>query len=206
MCLHHLGSHPAEKGVVGMLSWHGSHFWVCITFCKVRHGDSVTKPDYYYYYYRGTGASVFMGCCFKADVVYGEHALVQRHAHVCTLDDVSMSRWCHRWCLDDVRCLNPISTNESSIFLHFLSRSLHFQISPSVAHRTENTWRVESEGHRRPIQRDSYDRFVSISKSSVYRLRTYGVGVLYRGYDLGYRQDMACMYMFLIELLKHTWF
>ena len=34
-----------------MLSWHGSHFWVCITFCRVRHGDSVTKPDYYYYYY-----------------------------------------------------------------------------------------------------------------------------------------------------------
>ena len=40
----------AGKGVVGLLSWHGSHFWVCITFCKVRHGDSVTKPDYYYYY------------------------------------------------------------------------------------------------------------------------------------------------------------
>ena len=35
---------------VGLLSSHGSHFWVCITFCKVRHGDSVTKPDYYYYY------------------------------------------------------------------------------------------------------------------------------------------------------------
>ena len=27
-----------------------THFWVCITFCRVRHGDSVTKPDYYYYY------------------------------------------------------------------------------------------------------------------------------------------------------------
>ena len=40
---------PAGKGVVGLLSWHGSHFWVCITFCKVHHGDSVTKPDYYYY-------------------------------------------------------------------------------------------------------------------------------------------------------------
>ena len=37
--------------LVGLLSWHGSHFWVCIKFCKVRHGDSVTKPDYYYYYY-----------------------------------------------------------------------------------------------------------------------------------------------------------
>ena len=37
--------------LVGMLSWHGSHFWVCITICTVRHGDSVTKPDYYYYYY-----------------------------------------------------------------------------------------------------------------------------------------------------------
>ena len=24
---------------------------VCITICRVRHGDSVTKPDYYYYYY-----------------------------------------------------------------------------------------------------------------------------------------------------------
>ena len=42
------GKPPAGKGVVGLLSWHGSHFWVCITFCKVRHGDSVTKPDYYY--------------------------------------------------------------------------------------------------------------------------------------------------------------
>ena len=31
-----------------------THFWVCITFCKVRHGDSVTKPDYYYYYYYWT--------------------------------------------------------------------------------------------------------------------------------------------------------
>ena len=35
-----------------LLSWRGSHFWVCITFCKMRHGDSVTKPDYYYYYHR----------------------------------------------------------------------------------------------------------------------------------------------------------
>ena len=25
-----------------------THSWVCITFCKVRHCDSVTKPDYYY--------------------------------------------------------------------------------------------------------------------------------------------------------------
>ena len=40
------GKPPAGKGVVGLLSWHGSHFWVCITICKVRHGDSVTKPDY----------------------------------------------------------------------------------------------------------------------------------------------------------------
>ena len=32
----------------------GTHFWVCITFCRVRHaghGDSVAKPDYCYYYY-----------------------------------------------------------------------------------------------------------------------------------------------------------
>ena len=43
------GKPPAGKGVVGLLSWHGSHFWVCITFCKVRHNDSVTTPDYYYY-------------------------------------------------------------------------------------------------------------------------------------------------------------
>ena len=28
-----------------------THFWVCITFCRVRHNDSVTKPSYYYYYY-----------------------------------------------------------------------------------------------------------------------------------------------------------
>ena len=33
------------------MSWHGSHFWVCITICRVHHGDSVTKQDYYYYYY-----------------------------------------------------------------------------------------------------------------------------------------------------------
>ena len=32
-------------------SQQSTHFWVCITFCRVRHGDSVTKPDYYYYYY-----------------------------------------------------------------------------------------------------------------------------------------------------------
>ena len=30
----------------------GTHFWVCITFCKVRNSGSVTKPDYYYYYTR----------------------------------------------------------------------------------------------------------------------------------------------------------
>ena len=45
------GKPPAGKGVVGLLSWHGSYYWVCITFSKVRHSDSVTKPDYYYYYY-----------------------------------------------------------------------------------------------------------------------------------------------------------
>ena len=43
------GKPPAGKGVVGLFSWHGAHYWVCITFYKVRQGDSVTKPDYYYY-------------------------------------------------------------------------------------------------------------------------------------------------------------
>ena len=28
-----------------------THFWVRITICRVWHGDSVTKPDYYYHYY-----------------------------------------------------------------------------------------------------------------------------------------------------------
>ena len=37
--------------MVVFFSWHGLHFWICILFCKVHHGDSVTKPDYYYYYY-----------------------------------------------------------------------------------------------------------------------------------------------------------
>ena len=39
--------------LIGLLSWHDSHFWVCIKICKVRHGHggSVTKPDYYYYYF-----------------------------------------------------------------------------------------------------------------------------------------------------------
>ena len=27
---------------------------LCITFCRVRHSDSFTKPDYYYYYYNYT--------------------------------------------------------------------------------------------------------------------------------------------------------
>ena len=31
-----------------LLGWHGSHIWVCITFCKVQLGYSVTKSDYYY--------------------------------------------------------------------------------------------------------------------------------------------------------------
>ena len=43
------GKPRAGKGVVCLLSWHGSQFWVCITFCKVRHSDSVTKPDYYFF-------------------------------------------------------------------------------------------------------------------------------------------------------------
>ena len=31
---------PCRKGCEdSLLSWHGSHIWVCITFCKVRHGD-----------------------------------------------------------------------------------------------------------------------------------------------------------------------
>ena len=30
----------------------GMHFWVCITICWVRHGDSVAKPDYYYQKHR----------------------------------------------------------------------------------------------------------------------------------------------------------
>ena len=29
----------------------GQHFWIYITFCRVRHDDSFTKPDNYYYYY-----------------------------------------------------------------------------------------------------------------------------------------------------------
>jgi len=40
---------PCKMVVVGLLSWHGSHFWVCITFCKVRNSNSITKLDYYYY-------------------------------------------------------------------------------------------------------------------------------------------------------------
>ena len=43
------GKPHAGNSLVGLLSWHGSHFWVRISFCKVRHGDSVTKPNYYYY-------------------------------------------------------------------------------------------------------------------------------------------------------------
>ena len=45
------GKLPAGKGVDGLMSRHGSHFRVCITFCDVHyvlHGDSVTKPDYYH--------------------------------------------------------------------------------------------------------------------------------------------------------------
>ena len=38
---------PVEKDVDSLLSWHGSNFRVCIIFCKVIKGDSVTKPDYY---------------------------------------------------------------------------------------------------------------------------------------------------------------
>ena len=44
------GKPPAGKSVDSLFSWQGSHLWVCITFCEVRHGDSVTKPDYYYLY------------------------------------------------------------------------------------------------------------------------------------------------------------
>ena len=36
------------KCVDSVLGWHSSHFWVCITFGKVRHGDSVTKPELYH--------------------------------------------------------------------------------------------------------------------------------------------------------------
>ena len=45
------GKPPADKGVDSLLSWHKLHFWVCITFCKVQHGDSVTKSDYYYIFF-----------------------------------------------------------------------------------------------------------------------------------------------------------
>ena len=47
------GKPPAGKGFdsLFLISWHGSHFWICIKkIYKVQHGDSVTKPDYYYYY------------------------------------------------------------------------------------------------------------------------------------------------------------
>ena len=47
---------PAEKVVNSLLSWHGSHYWFCITFCKVQHNDSVTKVQYYYFCY--------CFCCF----------------------------------------------------------------------------------------------------------------------------------------------
>ena len=43
------GKPPAGKGVDSLFSCCGSHFWVYITFCKVQHGDSVIKPDYYYF-------------------------------------------------------------------------------------------------------------------------------------------------------------
>ena len=42
----HLKTHPFGLAY----SRQGTHFWVRITFCRVRHGDSVTKQDYYYYY------------------------------------------------------------------------------------------------------------------------------------------------------------
>ena len=48
-CYMELRHCPAGKGVVvGLLSWHMARTYEFITFCKVRHGDSVTKPDYYY--------------------------------------------------------------------------------------------------------------------------------------------------------------
>ena len=39
-----MGSPLQER--MWIIWWHGSHFWVCITFCKMRHGDSFTEPDY----------------------------------------------------------------------------------------------------------------------------------------------------------------
>ena len=32
----------ARKGVDSLI-WHGSNFWVCVLFCKVRQGDNVTS-------------------------------------------------------------------------------------------------------------------------------------------------------------------
>ena len=36
------GKLPAGKGVDSLLSWHGSHFCVCITCCNVRQCDPMT--------------------------------------------------------------------------------------------------------------------------------------------------------------------
>ena len=48
------GKPSAWKDVENLLSWHGSPFRVCITFFKMRHGDSFNESDYYYYcYYLG---------------------------------------------------------------------------------------------------------------------------------------------------------
>ena len=40
---------PSRKQCGCLSSAHHAH--VCITFCRVRHGDSVTNPDYYHYQY-----------------------------------------------------------------------------------------------------------------------------------------------------------
>ena len=43
---------PGREGSkVSLLSWHGSHFWACITFCTVwpcKKAIVLTKPDYFY--------------------------------------------------------------------------------------------------------------------------------------------------------------
>ena len=39
------GKPPAGKVVDSLLSWHRLHFWVCIKFCEVWHGDSVDESQ-----------------------------------------------------------------------------------------------------------------------------------------------------------------
>ena len=115
----------------------------CITFCKVRHGDSVTKPDYYNYYYYYCSSEFWPG--WMVTGFYGHENCSTSRQSTGSVQQESPPR------VDSVSSRAPVGTKQTNLKQNYImcSTSQNIQNKHLVSHQprwnagefSQNGWR-----------------------------------------------------------------